>query len=179
VISFSVPYAALCETFGTLKGSDIAKQLPANDLVVPLTLVTSSGQALEAVQHVLKGKIIGTLSSGTSVDFINSYFKDGSQIRQYKTPEARDLDLLSGRIDAIVGSKDALLGTAAKASNNIVLLGSCFQGGVLGKGSGVGLRKDDAGLKAMFDKAILAAQADGTIKKLSEATFHMDVTPRQ
>jgi len=30
----------------------------------------------------------------------------------------------------------------------------------------------------MFDKAIHEAQADGTIKKLSEAIFHMDVTPR-
>jgi len=179
VIAFSVPYAALCSTFATLKGSDVAKQLPVENLIVPLTSGTSPGQAMEKIQRGLKGKIIGTLSSGNSVDFINAYFKDTSAIRQYKTPEARDLDLLAGRVDAIVGAKDSLLGTAAKAGNeNIILAGACFQGGVLGKGAGVGLRKEDAELKAMFDKAIQAAQADGTIKRLSEATFHIDVTPR-
>ncbi|MFM0651995.1 transporter substrate-binding domain-containing protein [Paraburkholderia sediminicola] len=179
VISFSVPYAALCETFGTMKDSDIAKQLSSDDQIIPVSDAAVSGKALESMKRVLKDKTIGTLSSGTSVDFINAYFSGTSQIRQYKTPEARDLDLLSGRLDAIVGSKDALLGTAAKAGGNIAIAGTCFQGGVLGKGSGVGLRKADTELKAMFDKAIREAQADGTIKKLSEATFHMDVTPRQ
>jgi octopine/nopaline transport system substrate-binding protein len=54
----------------------------------------------------------------------------------------------------------------------------CFHGGVVGRDAGVGLRKSDPELKAMFDKAIREAQADGTIKRLSEAVFHMDVTPR-
>ncbi|HCH73291.1 MAG TPA: ABC transporter substrate-binding protein, partial [Ochrobactrum sp.] len=41
----------------------------------------------------------------------------------------------------------------------------------------VGLRKDDTELKKMFDDAIEAAKADGTIKRLSEKWFGFDVTP--
>lgn len=58
------------------------------------------------------------------------------------------------------------------------IVGPCFQGGVVGKGAGIGLRKQDADLKAMFDKAIAEALEDGTIKKLSMPIFGMDVTPQ-
>lgn len=177
-IAFSIPYASLCYTFATAKDSDLAKALPPENKVVSLEDNVAATAALEKIKAAMKGKTIGTLSAGTSVTFVNTYLKDAVQIRQYKTPEARDLDLVSERVDAIVGSKDALLGVMKKqGQDNVALAGPCFQGGVVGEGSGVGLRKGDTDLKAMFDKAIKEAQADGTIKKLSEATFGMDVTP--
>jgi len=46
------------------------------------------------------------------------------------------------------------------------------------RGSSVGLRKSDTELKAMFNDAIEAAKADGTIKTLSEKWFGFDVTPK-
>ena len=58
------------------------------------------------------------------------------------------------------------------------LVGPRFQGGMLGRGSSVGLRKSDPELKAMFDKAISEAKLDGTIEKLSMKYFGYDVTPR-
>jgi octopine/nopaline transport system substrate-binding protein len=179
VIAFSVPYAALCYTFGTLKDSDIAKKLPADDRVISLADEAAATKALEPVKAALKDKTVGTLSAGTSVAFVDTYLKGVALMRQYKTPDARDLDLVSGRVDVIVGSNDALLGVAAKPGNSaMTIAGPCFQGGVVGKGAGIGLRREDTVLKAMFDKAIKEAQADGTIKKLSEPIFHMDVTPR-
>jgi octopine/nopaline transport system substrate-binding protein len=179
VIAFSVPYAALCYTFGTLKSSDVAKKLPADERKIPMSDEAGSAKALSQVKAALADKVVGTLSAGTSVEFANTYLK-GISVRQYKTPESRDLDLLAGRVDAVIGAKDSLLGTAAKPGNeNMVLAGPCFAGGVIGKGSGVGLRKGDTQLKAMFDQAIRAAQADGTIRKLSEQTFRMDVTPTE
>ncbi|WP_438812407.1 transporter substrate-binding domain-containing protein [Symbiopectobacterium sp.] len=39
------------------------------------------------------------------------------------------------------------------------------------------MQEHDLDLKAMFDKAIDQAKADGTIKKLSEKWFGMDTTP--
>ncbi|TKI06956.1 transporter substrate-binding domain-containing protein [Martelella alba] len=179
-IAFSVPYASLCYTFAAAKGSDLANMLPPQNKVISLEDAAQTAAAMDKVKAAMKGKTIGTLSAGTSVTFVDTYLKDAVQVRQYKTPEARDLDLVSQRVDVIVGSKDALLGVVKKqGADNVVLAGPCFQGGVVGEGSGVGLRKGDTELKAMFDKAIKAAQADGTIKKLSEATFGMDVTPMQ
>ena len=49
---------------------------------------------------------------------------------------------------------------------------------MLGTGIGVGLRKSDAALKTRFDEAISSALADGTLKRLSEKWFKLDVTPR-
>ena len=179
VIAFSRPYAALCYTFATLKGSDVAKRLPPSDEIVSLNDAEATAKALGPVKAALKGTTIGTLSAGTSVAFVETYLTGITKMQQYKTPDARDLDLVSGRVDVMVGSKDALLGSAAKQANaSIVIAGPCFQGGVVGKGAGVGLRKGDTELRAMFDKAITQAQADGTIKRLSEAAFGMDVTPR-
>jgi octopine/nopaline transport system substrate-binding protein len=50
-------------------------------------------------------------------------------------------------------------------------------GGIWGPGQGVGLRKADTQLKAMFDDAIKAALADGTVKTLSMKWFKIDVEP--
>ena len=72
-----------------------------------------------------------------------------------------------------------LSGAAAKTGNEeMTLVGPRFQGGMLGRGSSVGLRKSDPELKALFDKAITEAKADGTIEKLSMKYFGFDVTPR-
>ena len=56
-------------------------------------------------------------------------------------------------------------------------VGPLFTGGLLGKGTGVGLRKADTELQAMFDKAIAEAMADGSMKKLAIQWFKTDVTP--
>lgn len=179
IIAFSVPYAALCYTFAALKDSDIAKKLPMEEKTISLSDEAATAKALEPIKAVFKDKSIGTLAAGTSVAFVDTYLKGVTLMRQYKTPDSRDLDLVSGRVDVIVGSKDALLGAAAKQGNaNMTIAGPCFQGGVVGQGAGIGLRKEDVALKAMFDKAIKEAQADGTIKRLSEPVFRMDVTPK-
>lgn len=179
VIAFSVPYAALCYTFATLKDSDIAKALPVDDTIYSLTEPGAADKALDAVKVALKDKTIGTLSAGTSVAFADAYLKGVALTRQYKTPQARDLDLIANRVDVVIGAKDTLLGTAKKPGNeNMTIAGGCFAGGVVGKGAGVGLRKSDPELKAMFDKAIKEAAADGTISRLSKPVFGLDVTPR-
>ncbi|WP_425336061.1 transporter substrate-binding domain-containing protein [Sinorhizobium numidicum] len=69
-------------------------------------------------------------------------------------------------------------GRKAPANSDMIIVGPRFQGGFLGAGSSVGLRKSDTDLKVMFDAAIAAAKADGTIKRLSEKWFGFDLTPQ-
>ena len=177
-ILFSTPYASLCYTFATTKDSDLAKALPADDNIYSLNTPGAADKAMDAVKAALKDKTLGTLAAGTSVSFTEAYLKGSALVRQYKTPQARDLDLVAGRVDAIVGSKDSLLATSKKPGNeNMQIAGGCFAGGVVGKGAGVGLRKTDTKLKEMFDKAIASAKADGTIERLSKPVFGLDVTP--
>jgi octopine/nopaline transport system substrate-binding protein len=63
-------------------------------------------------------------------------------------------------------------------NSDLTIVGPRFQGGFLGAGSSVGLRKGDIGLKQKFDEAIAAAKADGTTTKLSMKWFGFDMTPQ-
>jgi len=179
IIAFSKPYASICYTFAALNGSSIEKQVGTDNRVISLEDRSAAESALQPLKAALRGKAIGALSAGTSVGFVDEYLKGVALMRQYNSPEARDLDLVAGRVDVIVGSKDALLATAARHGKGFMkIVGPCFQGGVVGTGTGVALRKQDVDLKAMFDKAITEAKQDGTIKRLSVPVFGMDVTPQ-
>lgn len=179
VIAFSTPYAELCYSFGGMKASGVATTLPPDDKTVQMSEGDKS-PVLTQLRDGLKGRTIGTLAAGTSTRFINAHMKDHVEIKSYKTPDARNLDLQAGRVDVIFASKDGLLALAKKPGfEGFTLAGPCLQGDILGTGDvGVGLRKADTELKAMFDKAITGALGDGTIKRLSEATFGMDMSPK-
>jgi octopine/nopaline transport system substrate-binding protein len=122
---------------------------------------------------------VGTQSSTVNAQFLDKYLKDVVTIREYKTTEQHDLDLAAGRIDAIFAAHSALKASTEKPEfKDMAIVGAGLTGDVLGRGVAVGLRKGDAELKGMFDKAIQAAIQDGTIRKLSEKWFKIDMTPQ-
>ncbi|MFL5159929.1 MAG: transporter substrate-binding domain-containing protein [Microvirga sp.] len=179
VMAFTQPYGTTGQTFAVLKSSPLAN-LPLNGKIFSLaTNEAGAAAAVEELKPTLKGKTIGVQGSSIAANFLDKYLKGTAEIREYKTTEQHDLDLTAGRIDLIMASTAYLSGAAAKAGNEeMTLVGPRFQGGMLGRGSSVGLRKSDPELKAMFDKAITEAKADGTIEKLSMKYFGFDVTPR-
>ena len=81
------------------------------------------------------------------------------------TIETTEKDFVSGMESVLCGDQ-------------MVLAGPLFVGGPLGQGSAVGLRKGDTDLKALFDKAILEAKADGSMSALAIKWFKSDVTPQ-
>ena len=179
VMAFTQPYGTTGQTFAVLKSGPLAN-LPLNGKIFSLaTNEAGAAAAVEELKPTLKGKTIGVQGSSIAANFLDKYLKGTAEIREYKTTEQHDLDLTAGRIDLIMASTAYLSGAAAKAGNEeMTLVGPRFQGGMLGRGSSVGLRKSDPELKAMFDKAITEAKADGTIEKLSMKYFGFDVTPR-
>lgn len=179
VIAFSVPYGTTGQTFAALKDTPQAK-LPDAGEVFSLTSDEPGAVAeLAKLRPMLQGKVIGVQTASIAAAFIDKYLKGVVEAREYKTTEQHDLDLRAGRVDLVMASM-AYLTTAMKRPGNeaMVLTGPRFQGGLLGRGSSIGLRKSDPELKAMFDAAIRSAQQDGTIKRLSEKYFGFDVTPR-
>jgi len=179
VISFSRAYANAPNGFVVEKSSPLAK--------MPLTgerfdLARDEAAALKAIEQIkplLKGKTIGVQGSTTHASFAEKYFKGTAEIREYKSTEAHDLDLAAGRVDAILADSTTLQGTLKKPEfKGYAMVGPNFNGGILGRGVGAGLRKADTELKGQFDKAVQEAIADGTVKKLSEKWFGLDITPR-
>lgn len=177
VIAFSQSYGSTGQSFGVLKDGPLAS-LPMQDELFSLVKNPEGAEkAVEALRPLLKGKVIGVQGSSIGAKFIEQSFGDVADIREYKSTEQHDLDLKAGRIDVIMASP-AYLMTAVKADpeSGMIMAGPRFQGGILGRGSAVGLRQEDTELKAMFDKALTAAKDDGTMKKLSEKWFGFDVT---
>lgn len=179
VIDFSIPYGGTGQSFATTKDSDIAK-LPLNGEVFSLSTNPDGTQkAVDEIKPVLEGKTIGVQSASIGARFLEEYLKDTVTIREYKTTEQHDLDLASGRVDAVIASMGYLTTAVKKPGNGeMEIVGPRFVGGFLGAGSSAGFRKSDTALREKFDTAIEAAKADGTIKTLSEKWFGFDVTPR-
>jgi octopine/nopaline transport system substrate-binding protein len=179
VIDFSVPYANSPNGYLVPKNSPLAK-MPGTGQAFNLTTQPAEAEkAIEATKAVLKGKTIGVQTSTTHAAFADKYLKGTAEIREYKTTEAHDLDLAAGRIDAVLADATALNGTLEKPEfKDFQLVGPSLTGGMLGPGVGAGFRKEDAELKKMFDEAIKAATADGTVKRLSEKWFKIDTTPK-
>ena len=122
------------------------------------TQAAEAEKAIDAIKPLLKGKTVGVQGSTIHANFADKYLKGDVEVREYKSTEAHDLDLAAGRIDAVLADATTLRGTLEKPEfKDFVLVGPGFTGGMLGKGVGVGLRKDDAELKKMFDDAIEAA----------------------
>jgi octopine/nopaline transport system substrate-binding protein len=136
-------------------------------------------KAVEELKPLLQGKTVGVQTASIAARFIDEYLKGVVQVREYKTTEQHDLDLISGRVDFVMASMGYLMTAVQKPTNSdMTIVGPRFQGGFLGAGSSVGLRKADTALKQKFDEAIAAAKADGTTKKLSTKWFGFDMTPQ-
>ena len=178
-IAFSVPYGQSMTTFVTVKSSPLVN-LPNRGQRV--SLATESAQSLETIDALkpgLKGKVIGVQGSTIAAAFLEKYFKDSVEVREYKTTEQHDLDLMAGRVDAVLVSLAYINSVLEKPEyKTVTTTGPRFTGGVFGIGVGVGLRKQDVDLKAKFDEAIKSAAADGTIANLSVRWFGFDVTPK-
>jgi len=179
VIDFSFSYGSTGQAFATLKGSDLEKLPLKGELFSLATNEAGARKAAEELKPLLEGKTIGVQTASIAARFVDEYLKGAVEVREYKTTEQHDLDLVAGRVDLVMASMGYLMTAVEKPANaDMAITGPRFQGGFLGAGSSVGLRKSDPELKAMFDDAITAAKADGTIKRLSEKWFGFDLTPR-
>lgn len=176
VIAFTTPYAAAINSFAVLDDSDLAN-LPM--VGKPLSLESEAAKpVLEEIAKLIAGKTVGVQGSTTASSFMEQYFKGAADTREYKTTEEHNFDLVSGRLDAVVANATVLAAAMEKEDMaGTKLAGPLFSGKVFGM-IGIGLRKEDAALKADFDTAIEAARADGTIKTLSEKWFKLDVSPQ-
>jgi octopine/nopaline transport system substrate-binding protein len=179
VINFSNSYAASPNGYLVPKNSPLAK-MPGTGQAYNLSSQQAEAEkAIEATKPLLKGKTVGVQGATIHANFAEKYLKGVVEVREYKTTEAHDLDLAAGRIDAVLADSTAIIGTLEKPEfKDYVMVGPSISGGLLGPGVGVGLRKEDADLKKMFDDAIQAAIKDGTVQKLSQKWFKIDATPR-
>jgi octopine/nopaline transport system substrate-binding protein len=175
-LAFTVPYTQGPSTFAVMADGPLAK-MPLTGVDFDLTDKDAALAKLGPVAEALKGKTVGVQVATIQADMM-AQFLPGVDLRSYKTNDEVALDLQAGRVDAWVGSQTNLSAGVNAAKGELVYAGPLFKDGLLGKGAAMGLRKEDADLKALLDKGLKDAMADGTASKLSQQWFGFDIVPR-
>ncbi|MDX7952703.1 transporter substrate-binding domain-containing protein [Lichenihabitans sp. Uapishka_5] len=175
-IAFSDPYAATPAVFVTDKTSPLANAAGTGTTIK----LENDGATptMDALRKAFKGKTIGIQTATVYTPFVINNFKDVATIREYKTSPEHDLDLVAGRIDLAFDDATYFTSAFAKPENkDMAYTGPQINGMIWGPGEAFGFRKEDTDLTAMFNKAITEAKADGTLEKLSQKWFKLNVVP--
>ncbi|MGH6800477.1 MAG: transporter substrate-binding domain-containing protein [Methylocella sp.] len=154
-IAFTKPYIRMPSAFMTLK----------------------QGAPLDTSPADLVGKAIGVESGGTHEAYLEDVYKQ-SEIRPYASLEEAILDLAEGRLDAVIGDKDAIaeyMKTHKDAQCCVLSADVPRDPAYFGEGIGIGLRKQDKALKAMFEKALDSCVADGAFARIRAKYFDFKI----
>jgi polar amino acid transport system substrate-binding protein len=145
---------------------------------IPASFVARRDADLPAVTpSALAGKSIGTIEGSDHARFLEERHPD-AQVRTFASLEEANLDLIAERLDLVLGDKLALTrfldSREGKACCRLVA-DAPFDPAFYHPGVGVGLRKEDTALKALFDRALDAVIADGTYDRIRAKYFPFDV----
>jgi polar amino acid transport system substrate-binding protein len=154
-LAFSTPYIMMPSAFMAAKDSGITSTAPS----------------------ALHGKRIGVVAEGAHETFAKDVFKN-SEVVPFGSLEEAILDLAEGRIDLVLGDKDALadFSKSRREAQCCTLVGDvAHDPAYFGEGIGIGLRRDDTWLLQLFDKALADVRADGTFTKIRARYFDFDV----
>lgn len=142
-------------------------------------LIAPKGSPIQPTEASLKGKNIGLLQGTTQETYANQYWRPkGVTITPYANQDLVYQDLTAGRIDAAFQDEVAASEGFIKqpAGKGYAFAGPAVKDQkIFGVGTGIGMRKDDAELKAAIDKAFDEIRKDGTYDKLAKKYFDFDI----
>ena len=177
VVDFTVPYAQGAATFLIAKDGGTTA-LPMTGERLDLRDHAVADPAMAQIGAALNGKTVGVVQSSSHEQLIRQYFGSGVQVRTYTTSQDRDADIRAGRVDAGFDSAVYAEATLDKPGNeDLQVTGPLMKGPPLATDVAIALRKDEGELKARLDKAIEAAAADGTVRRVSLQWSKIDLTP--
>ncbi len=143
----------------------------------PARFVARANADFKPTPEGLKGKVVGVQRGTIHQCYMEKHFPD-VKLNLYDTQDAVNLDLVAGRIDAVLADAIALDDGFLKTERG---KGFAFLGGdqidpqCFGEGAGIAVRKGDDKLREAFNKAIAAIRANGTYKKINDKYFAFDI----
>ncbi|PZZ95783.1 lysine/arginine/ornithine ABC transporter substrate-binding protein ArgT [Klebsiella pneumoniae] len=142
-------------------------------------LIAAKGSPIQPTLEALKGKHVGVLQGSTQEAYANDRWRSqGVDVVAYQNQDLIYSDLAAGRLDAALQDEVAASEGFLKqpAGKDFAFAGpSVKDKKYFGDGTGIGLRKDDAELKAAFDKALGEMRKDGTYDKMAKKYFDFNV----
>jgi histidine transport system substrate-binding protein len=150
----------------------------------PLALVASRDSALLPTSMALRGRKIGVERGTVADDFATRFWsRHGVEIVRYGLQDEVELDLMSGRLDALLTDYWQAVGSflARSESRNFAIAGGKIFGntpeerGVIGEGIGMAVRKQDRALRELLNLGIATIRADGTYDRIVGRYFSEDI----
>jgi polar amino acid transport system substrate-binding protein len=142
---------------------------------IPSALIGDKDSNFEGASPAkLEGRSIGVTADSEFQEFLETHYKT-STIRTYDKIEEAQLDLLTDRIDYVLGDKLALSKFLASREGMACCKFLTDMPVDRGEGIGVGLRRRDQDLIAAFNTAIDKVIADGTYDRIRAKYFPFDI----
>lgn len=142
-------------------------------------LIARKGAGLLPTAGSLAGKSVGVEQGTIQETYGRTYWEQhGVRIIAYQNQDQVYSDLSSGRLDAVLQNQvQAEIGfLKTPRGQDFAFTGNALNDPkVLGKGTGIGMRKDDTDLKAEIDGAIAGMLKDGTYQKIAKKYFDFNI----
>lgn len=181
VVDFTIPYFTGPTVFMAKSTSRLAQENNKDSLITLSRLTSDEEATLSTFASNLNGTTIGVQMATSHEELVRKHFNKGVNVKAYSASEQMFLDLVSGRVDAIVvGSgeiSEDFLTEQAKKGRALKEFGPTFKGGVLGQGVAIALRKNNDALRNELDEAIRKVNEEGVIKELGLKWFDFDGSP--
>ena len=142
----------------------------------PAAFVAPKTSDIDGSAESVKGKIIGVQVSTTHQNYTEANYPMADSIKTYQAFDEHNQDLLSGRIDAVVGDSLAMAPFLESDEGQAFEIKTMLSDtAIFGAGAGAGLRKEDNELREKFNAAIKEIRDNGTYAEISKKYFNFDI----
>ena len=177
-VNFTNGYMTDGARFAVLKSSGLADLSIAG--MAKVNLNNSGGKELAAIGQliaVMDGKTVCVQSSTIHQNFIEKHMAGAVEMKLYQTVDDHNLDLATGRCDAILADVGSIIDfMESDGGVDVAFTGPTFSGGVFGDGVGGAIRKEDTDILEMWNKVIDEMSADGTTAEITKKWFGRDIS---
>ena len=181
-VNFTDGYMTDGARFAVLKDSGLANLSVAKFTggVNKVNLNNAGGKEQAAIGQLIaamEGKTICVQSSTIHQNFIEKHMAGAVDMSLYQTVDDHNLDLATGRCDAILADVGSIIDfMESDGGVDVAFTGPTFSGGVFGDGVGGAVRKEDTDILEMWNKVIAEMSADGTTAETTKKWFGRDIS---
>ncbi|WP_144145166.1 ABC transporter substrate-binding protein [Paraburkholderia sp. BCC1884] len=147
----------------------------------PARMIARTGSPLLPTAASLKGKNVGVEQGSTQEAYAKAWWEpNGVTVVTYQNQDQVYADLAAGRLDAALQDEvqaDAGFLKTPRGKGFAWAGPEVKDPKTIGEGTAIGLRKEDADLKAMFNQALAQVHQDGTFRKIEKQYFDFDIYP--
>ena len=177
-VNFTTGYMTDGARFAVMKDSGLADLKIAGMSKVNLNNAGGKEQAaIGQLIAAMNGKTVCVQSSTIHQNFVEQHMAGAVDVRLYQTVDDHNLDLATGRCDAILADVGSIIDfIESDGGVDVAFTGPTFSGGVFGDGVGGAVRKEDTDILEMWNKVIAEMSADGTTANITKKWFGRDIS---